>query len=51
MRAKTVPHVEYEIFMHLLKHIDVSEVKENMVLSGDEVAEKRFSQGLESASS
>lgn len=49
MRAKTVPHVEYEIFMHLLKHIDVSEVKESMVPSGDDVAEKRFSQGLESA--
>ena len=48
MRAKTVPHVEYEIFMHLLKHIDVSEVKESMVPTGDDVAEKRFNQGLES---
>eukprot|EP01049_Picozoa_sp_SAG25_P023404 SAG25_NODE_9938_length_351_cov_1.218254_2_plen_27_part_01 len=27
MRAKTVTHVEYEIFMHILKQIDVSEVK------------------------
>ena len=35
MRAKTVTHVEYEIFMHILQHIDVSEV--------------RFNQGLESA--
>ena len=48
MRAKTVPHVEYEIFMHLLKHIDVSEVKEKHGSSGDEVAEKDSPKGLES---
>ena len=50
MRAKTVTHVEYEIFMHVLKHIDISEVKGNMVPEGDDIAEKRFTQGLESAS-
>ena len=49
MRAKTVPHVEYEIFMHLLKHIDVSEVKENMVPFEVTKWRKRFSQGAESA--
>ncbi len=50
MRAKTVTHVEYEIFMHILKQIDVSEVKGELVPSGDDVAEKRFTQGVESAS-
>jgi hypothetical protein len=49
MRAKTVPHVEYEIFMHLLKSIDVAEVRERMVPNGDDVAERRFTQGVESA--
>jgi hypothetical protein len=49
MRAKTVTHVEYEIFMHILQNIDVSEVKEMVVPMGDTVAEKRFNQGLESA--
>ena len=49
MRAKTVTHVEYEIIMHILQHMDGSEVKEKVVPLGDSVAEKRFNQGLESA--
>ena len=50
MRAKTVTHVEYEIFMHILQNIDVSQVKSEMVPEGDTIAEKRFIQGIESSS-
>ena len=49
MRAKTVPHVEYEIFQHILDEIDITMVKEQMVPSGDTVAEDRFNKGAESA--
>jgi len=49
MRAKTVPHVEYEIFRYILDNIDITEVKEQMCPVGDSVAEKRFEQGVASA--
>lgn len=49
MRAKTVPHVEYEIFTHLLEEIDLTALKEQMCPTGDKVAEKRFEQGASSA--
>ena len=35
MRAKTIPHVEYEIFLHVMNEIDILEVKENMCPAGD----------------
>ena len=35
MRAKTIPHVEYEIFLHVMNEIDILEVKENMCPTGD----------------
>jgi len=43
MRAKTVPHVEYEILKHIIENIDIFEVKEKMV--NDEHSEKRFEKG------
>ena len=49
MRAKTIPHVEYEIFRHLLSEIDISIVKENLVPRGDKIAEERFDKGAASA--
>jgi hypothetical protein len=49
MRAKTIPHVEYEIFQYILDEIDISIVKESLVPSGDEVAEERFEKGAASA--
>ena len=49
MRAKTVPHVEYEIFNHILDTIDITTVKEQMCPTGDTVAEERFNKGAESA--
>lgn len=49
MRARTVPHVEYEIFQHILDEIDISKVKEQMCPVGDKVAVKRFEQGASSA--
>jgi hypothetical protein len=49
MRAKTVPHVEYEIFQHILDTIDITTVKEQMVPTGDKVAEDRFDKGATSA--
>ena len=49
MRAKTIPHVEYEIFQHILNEIDITIVKESLVPRGDKVAEERFEKGFESA--
>jgi len=45
MRAKTVPHVEYEILRHILDELDISDVVTEMVPEGDEVAKKRFDRG------
>tara|TARA_R100000234_G_C4990195_1_gene175168 strand:+ start:1122 stop:1352 length:231 start_codon:yes stop_codon:yes gene_type:complete len=49
MRAKTIPHVEYEIFQHILDEIDISIVKESLVPRGDKIAEERFEKGAASA--
>ena len=49
MRAETIPHVEYEIFRHLLSEIDISMVKEQMCPTGDDVALARFDKGAASA--
>jgi len=49
VRAKTVPHVEYEIFQHILDTIDITTVKQQMVPTGDKVAEDRFDRGAASA--
>ena len=43
MRAKTVPHVEYEILKHIIENIDILEVKERMV--NDEHSATRFDKG------
>jgi|TARA_R110002051_G_C8654167_1_gene488032 hypothetical protein len=49
MRAKTIPHVEYEIFKYILDNIDIREVKNNMCPEGDTYAEDRFDKGYVSA--
>ena len=49
MRAKTIPHVEYEIFNNLLDTVDITAVKQSLVPRGDKVAEERFEKGFESA--
>ena len=48
MRAKTVPHVEYEIFRYILDNIDIKQVKDKMCPKGDKVAEDRFNKGYAS---
>ena len=49
MRAKTIPHVEYEIFLHVMNEIDILAVKESMCPKGDKHAEERFNKGAKSA--
>ena len=53
MRAKTVPHVEYEIFKLVLNEIDITTLKEKMVIGDNPKAirdaEKRFNKGITSA--
>ena len=49
MRASTIPHVEYEIFQHILDEIDISIAKEKMCPVGDIIAEQRFEKGAASA--
>tara|TARA_R100000951_G_scaffold15724_1_gene12392 strand:+ start:1515 stop:1736 length:222 start_codon:yes stop_codon:yes gene_type:complete len=46
VRAKTVPHVEYEILKHIIEKLDILEVKERMV--NDEHSEIRFDKGAAS---
>ena len=43
MRAKTVPHVEYEILKHIIAELDILAVKEKMVT--DEHSATRFEKG------
>ncbi len=50
MRAKTVPHVEYEILQYILDNIDISEVEDAMCPIDDNVAKKRFERGAQSVS-
>lgn len=45
MRAKTIPHVEYEILKHILAEVDIADVKLEMVPNGDAIALRRFEQG------
>jgi len=49
MRAETIPHVEYEIFLLILDEIDISTLKEQMCPVGDTIAEQRFEKGAASA--
>ena len=53
MRAKSVPHVEYEVFNALLDSDIIAEVvaqvKTMMVPAEDSVAEKRFDEGVKNA--
>jgi|TARA_R110002020_G_scaffold4902_1_gene21042 hypothetical protein len=50
MRAKSIPHVEYEIFKHILDNIDIAEVKETMVIAPRlREVEDRFNKGYVSA--
>ena len=53
MRAKTKIQVEYEVFKAILdsEHIAevVEDVKMEMVPSNDEIAQKRFEEGVKSA--
>ena len=48
-RAKSVTHVEFEVFRHVLETIDVADLRARMVPEGDTVAEKRFDKGVASA--
>jgi len=54
MRAKSVVHVEWEVFNAILdsEHIAeaVEDIKVELVPQGDKVAEKRFNEGVKSAS-
>ncbi len=54
MRAKSVVHVEWEVFNAILdsEHIAeaVEDIKLELVPQGDKVAEKRFNEGVKSAS-
>ena len=46
MRYQTIPHVEYEILQHILDDIDISIVKETMVVAPRKnKAEERFDKG------
>jgi hypothetical protein len=49
MRAKTIPHVEYEIFNHLLDTVDIEPLRRRLCPAGDTVAKERFEKGFESA--
>jgi len=54
MRAKTQVHVEYEVFKALLDSEALGELiedlKQELVPAGDIIAEKRFNEGVKSAS-
>ena len=46
IRCQTIPHVEYEILQHILDDIDISIVKETMVVGPRKnKAEERFDKG------
>jgi len=53
MRAKTVTHVEYEVFNAILDSNliaeTINELKMELVPEGDKVAKKRFEEGVKSA--
>jgi len=53
MRAKTVTHVEYEVFNAILDSDliaeAVNELKLELVPNGDKIAQKRFEEGVKSA--
>ena len=49
MRAKTIPHVEYEIFNHVLDTVDIEPLRRRLCPAGDTVAKERFEKGFESA--
>jgi hypothetical protein len=53
MRAKTVTHVEYEVFNAILDSEliaeTINELKMELVPEGDNVAKKRFEDGVKSA--
>jgi hypothetical protein len=54
MRAKSVIHVEYEVFKAILDSEligeAVSDIRLELVPEGDAVAEKRFNEGVKGAS-
>ncbi len=54
MRAKSVVHVEYEVFKSILDSEIIAEtiedVRGELVPENDKVAEKRFNEGVKSAS-
>ena len=53
MRAKTKIHVEYEVFKTIIDSIIVAEyiedLKDKLVPQNDEIAQKRFDEGVKSA--
>jgi hypothetical protein len=48
-RAKSVVHVEFEVFRHVITTIDLADLRSLMVPEGDKVAEARFDKGVKSA--
>ena len=48
MRAKTIPHVEYEVLNWILDNIEVQELEQDMVPTGDKIAKDRFDKGVAS---
>lgn len=50
MRAKTIPHVEYEVLNWILDNIEVDDLERQMVPSDDKIAQDRFDKGVASVS-
>ena len=48
MRAKTIPHAEYEILLHVMSNIDIAPIMRNM--GKDEHSKKRVIQAADNVS-
>jgi len=48
MRARTIPHVEYEVLNWVLDNIEVHDLEREMVPTGDKIAQDRFDKGVAS---
>ena len=50
MRAKTIPHVAYEVLNWILDNIEVDDLERQMVPTDDKIAQDRFDKGVASVS-
>ena len=48
MRARTIPHVEYETLNWILYNIEMDDLQREMVPTGDKIAQDRFDKGVAS---